>query len=114
MGGIMRLLLSLFSLTCLFACSLANSQSPPQQPSAEETQRRMDSALNAMGPMMGKMAESMIEVQLKIATQPETANAVALFKKNLFDALQKQGFTAQQAMQIVVATSLPSASMSSR
>ena len=111
----MRLLLSLISLTCLLVYSTAHSQSPPQQTSPEEAQqRRIDSTLNAMGPMMGRMAESMIQVQLKIAAQPETASAVAAFKKNLFDALQKRGFTAEQALQIVVATGLPAANMSGR
>jgi len=35
---------------------------------------------------------------------------VAGFKRNLYEALQKKGFTAEQAMQIVLHTPLPSSS----
>jgi phosphate starvation-inducible protein PhoH len=74
----------------------------------------MDATMGAMVPMMGRMMEVMIEAQLKIAVLPGTAERIAIFKKNLYDALLKQGFTKDQATQLVVATGLPSASPSSK
>jgi hypothetical protein len=74
----------------------------------------MDATMGAMVPMMGRMMEVMIEAQLKSAVLPGTAERIATFKKNLYDALLKQGFSKDQAMQLVVATGLPSASPSSK
>lgn len=61
-----------------------------------------------MVPMMGRMSEVMIDAQLKVAAKPETAERVAAFKKNLFDALVNKGFTREQALQITMAAALPS------
>ena len=72
-------------------------------------QKEMDTAMGAMVPMMGRMAEVMIEAQLKAAARPETAISIATFKKNLYDELQKKGFTPEQSLQITLATALPAA-----
>jgi len=85
-------------------------QSPiPSRPSPDEMQKEMDTAMGAMVPMMGRMAEVMIEAQLKAAARPETAISIATFKKNLYDELQKKGFTPEQSLQITLATALPAA-----
>jgi hypothetical protein len=88
-----------------------NSQAPamPPRPSAEEIRKSMDAAMGSMVPMMGRMTEVAIEAQLKIAARPETAEIIATFKKNLFDQLQKKGFSAEQALQITLSTTIPSA-----
>jgi hypothetical protein len=62
-----------------------------------------------MIPMMGKMTEVMIEIQLMEGAKPETAAKLAAFKKNLYDALIGQGFSREEAFQIVLNTSLPTA-----
>jgi hypothetical protein len=41
--------------------------------------------------------------------KPETAAKLAAFNKNLYDALIEQGFTKEEAFQIVLNTSLPTA-----
>ena len=88
------------------------SQTPkPPRPSAEEMQKSMDAAMGSMVPMMGRMTEITIEAQLKLAAMPETAERIAAFKKNLFDQLQKKGFTPSQALQITLSTPLPSANV---
>jgi len=46
---------------------------------------------------------------LKIAEKPETATRLAVFKKNLYDALIKQGFSKQDAFQIMLQTGVPAA-----
>ncbi len=87
------------------------SQPPkPPRPTAEEMQKSMDAAMGSMVPMMGRMTEVTIGAQLKLAAMPETAERIAAFKKNLFDQLQKKGFTPDQALQITMSTPLPSAS----
>jgi hypothetical protein len=93
-----------------FLCvsTLAHAQSEPRsRPTPEEIQRMTDST-GAMALVMSRMAEVQIEAQLKVAERPETAERIATFKKNLFDALRKKGFTAEQSLQIMNATALPS------
>ncbi len=107
-------LLAALSLLCF---SPAYAQAQPEQrkqPSPEEMQKMMDATMGAMVPMMGKMMEVMLDVQLKVAERPETATRIASFKKNLFDALIKSGFSPDQALQIVIATSIPAASPGSK
>jgi hypothetical protein len=97
----------------LVASTAALSQVPPPQqrpqPSPQDMQKVMDATMGAMVPMFAKMTEVMIEAQLKYAAMPETATAISAFKKNLYEALVKNGFTAEQALQIVIATAPPSA-----
>jgi hypothetical protein len=102
------------ALMWVTTCAVAQTPAERPRPTPEETQKIMDSALGAMGPVMGRMAEAMIEAQLKIAEKPETADSIATFKKNLYDALVKKGFKPGDALQIVLATGLPSASPMSR
>ncbi|MBV8125805.1 MAG: hypothetical protein JOY60_09700 [Burkholderiaceae bacterium] len=86
----------------------AQSKEPPPQQSQEEIQKSMTAAMGAMVPMMEQMTLATVEAQLKIAERPETAARIAAFKKNLFNALVKQGFTHEQALQITLATAPPS------
>jgi hypothetical protein len=60
------------------------------------------------------MTEAMLEAQLKVAERPETADMVAAFKKNLYEALMKKGFSPEQAMQLTLATAMPSAMPSTK
>src|SRR6266498_627359 len=83
----------------------AQAQEASKKPSAEEMKQMMESSMGAMAPMMGKMAEATIEAQLSAAEKPETARRIAQFKKNLYDELQKQGFSKSQAFSIMQATS---------
>lgn len=80
-----------------------------KQPTPEQMKQIMESTFGAMIPMMAKMTEVMIEVQLMEGEKPETAAKLAAFKKNLYDALIEQGFTKEEAFQIVLNTSLPTA-----
>ncbi|HEV2702046.1 MAG TPA: hypothetical protein VGV09_10475 [Steroidobacteraceae bacterium] len=63
---------------------------------------------------MGRMAEARILAQLKIAEKPETAESIAAFRRNLYDALLRKGFKPAEALQIVLATGLPAAGAMSR
>jgi hypothetical protein len=59
-------------------------------------------------PDEARTVEAVIDAQLRLAERPETAARVAAFKRNLYEALLKKGFTGDQAMQITIATPLPS------
>lgn len=100
------------ALSCmLLLFNVALAQTPPSpKPSAEEMQKGMEAAMGAMVPTMTRMAEVQIEAQLKVAEKPETAERVATFKKNLFDALRHKGFTEEQSLQITSSTSFPTVS----
>ncbi|MBV8380140.1 MAG: hypothetical protein JO369_05185 [Paucibacter sp.] len=87
---------------------------PRQPPSPQEMQKIMDATMGAMVPMMGRMTEAMIEAQLSIAAQPQTAERIATFKRNLYEALIKKGFTKAEALQLVIATGIPSATPASK
>ena len=101
------------------ACSLfqglpASAQQAQQPPSPEQMKQIMQATMGAMVSVMGPMTEAVIESQLAMAAKPETAERIAVFKKNLYDSLVQKGFKAQDALQIVVATSAPTASPSTK
>jgi hypothetical protein len=101
------------TITPLLFCAPAHGQSAPEprrQGNPQDVQQMMDATMGAMVPIMVRMTEGMLEAQLKVAERPETAARIAAFKKNLFEALKNSGFSAEQALQIVIATSIPAAS----
>jgi septal ring factor EnvC (AmiA/AmiB activator) len=107
----MRHLIASLAVAVLLQSSYCYAQETPQQQkrTPEDMQKIMGATFDAMVPAMAKMTEAMVQTQLRIAVLPDTADRIATFKKNLYDALKKSGFTESQAMQIVIATGLPSA-----
>jgi hypothetical protein len=99
-------LLALVLSTGVFAQTQASSASS-RQASSVDMQKVMDATMNSMVPAMARMAEATIEAQLNVAEKPETALRIATFKKNLYDALVKRGFTTDQALQITIGTAIP-------
>jgi hypothetical protein len=104
----------LLMVLCALSLSASAQQANPQptaqkQPTPEEMKKMMEMSMGAMVPMMVKMADGMIEATLQRAEDPATARRVAKFKKNLYDALIKEGFTAEQSLAIMESTALPSA-----
>jgi hypothetical protein len=102
-----RNVLVLTALLGLSATALARAQLP-QKPTPEQMQTMADASMVSMLPMLGRITEAHLDAQLKVAERPETAERIATFKKNLFDALRRKGFTAEQSLQILNATALPS------
>ena len=98
-------------LRYLAVCSLLLSNlalaQTAQRPAPEEMLRMADSSTAANLATLERTVEAQLNAQLKTAERPDTAERIASFKKNLFDALRKKGFTAEQSLQIVVATPLP-------
>jgi hypothetical protein len=94
-------------IAALFGLSALAHAQQPQKPTPEQMQSMMDASVVSMLPMMARISEVQMETQLKFAERPETAERIATFKKNLFDALRKKGFTAEQSLQILNSTALP-------
>ncbi len=95
---------------CLATCmAFADGPAADKKPSPDEMKQIMEMSLGSMVPIMGKMTEVVIDAELKIAEKPETAASLAVFKKNLYNALVKQGFTKEEAFKIMLNTSMPSA-----
>ena len=69
----------------------------------------MNASMNAMVPAMAKASEAILEVTLQKAEEPATARRIARFKRNLYEALLKEGFSKQQAFAILQTTSVPAA-----
>ena len=87
-------------------CGAASAQAP-SRPSPGDMLQVTDATLE-------RNIETQVNAQLKLAERPETAERVASFKKNLFDALRKKGFTAEQSLQIAIATPLPAVAASAK
>lgn len=99
--------------TASCACAFAqNPQPTPAQVQAQAAQlqaTQMHNMMEQMGPMWEKMMDAMMTAQMRAAVKPEVPEAIATFKRNLYDALRKKGFTAQEALQIVITTPPPGA-----
>jgi hypothetical protein len=108
------LLAAIVSLTALPSANAEESPPPKRPPTPEQVQQVMQNSLratmSAMVDSAGPLAEASINAQMVMAANPETAERLAAFKKNFYDALVKKGFTPAQSFQIMLSTSPPSAS----
>lgn len=102
-----KIALSLISATA--AASVANAQ--PPQPSAAQMEQMMQRQMQMMGPMFGQMTRVMMQAQFEVLSQPETAEKLAAYTRNYYDALIKQGFSKQEALEIAMNIGIPSAPM---
>ena len=110
----MKTLLICILVIVLGFIAVGNTQEKPPQPSPEAMRQQMEAAFGAMAPMMGKMTEAMIEAQLLIISKPESAEKMATYVKNFYEALMKQGFSKDEAFKIVTSVHIPSASLSTK
>ncbi|MCK6421923.1 MAG: hypothetical protein L6Q73_13605 [Aquabacterium sp.] len=98
----------------LLACAALAQPQQQQPPNPEQMKQIMQATMGAMVSVMGPMTDAVIDAQVNAAARPETAEKIAAFKKNLYDALLKKGFNAQQALQIVISTAPPAAAPSAK
>ena len=92
----------------LFACQAAIAQQPTSRPQVPDSTAMMQMAgmFNQMGPMYENMMQAMIEGTLKVFEKPETIERLARFSRRYYDALIKQGFTREEALQIVAGSGI--------
>jgi hypothetical protein len=64
-----------------------------------------------MVPMYGQIAKATIDATLDVFVQPETADRLATFARNYYDALIAKGFTKDEAIVIVARFGFPGAPM---
>jgi len=64
-----------------------------------------------MGPMYETMMKSMIEGTLKALGDPENVERMAVFTRRYYQALIKQGFSKDEALQIVAGVGVPAMRM---
>ncbi len=76
------------------------------RPSGEEV-AGMAAMMNAMSPMWAGMIEGMMEAQLSVLAKPDTADRLATFTKNYYDALVAKQFTSEEVIRIVTSTGIP-------
>jgi phage gp29-like protein len=104
-----RFVLTIVALVALTGTDVHAQQTQQTPPNPEQLKQVMQATMGAMVSVMGPMTEAVIDAQLNSAAKPETAEKIATFKRNLYEALLKKGFNGIDAMQIVISTSMPSA-----
>jgi hypothetical protein len=87
----------------LLASQAAIAQQPTARPQMPDSagMAQMAGMFNQMGPMYENMMQAMIEGTLKVYEKPETIERLARFSRRYYEALMKQGFTREEALQIV-------------
>ena len=80
--------------------TLAQQPTRPQVPDSAAV-AQMAGMFNQMGPMYEAMSQAMIEGTIKGLERPETIERLARFARRYYDALVKEGFSKEEALQIV-------------
>ncbi len=103
----MRTLIVLCAIL-LLATSTASSQQPTSRPQGPDSAAmdQMAGMFNKMGPMYESMMQAMVEGTLKAFEKPETIDRLARFSRRYYDALIKQGFSKEEALQIVAGSGI--------
>jgi hypothetical protein len=94
-----------FLAAVLFATPVFAAEEDSDGKSPAEMQREMEML---MGPAMGQMMQGMMDAMFMVLAKPETAERLASFTKNYYDALVKKGFTKDEALRIVSSVGMPS------
>jgi hypothetical protein len=76
---------------------------PP--PPADASNRAIN-MMDSMGPMVSSMTRSMMDAQLEYYKQPGKIKEAAKLTKQYYDALIKEGFSADQALKIITSDGL--------
>jgi hypothetical protein len=105
-----RLFYALAVVLLAAACEAPRS-GRAQEPSAFDASAASDSVttmMQSMGPAFGMMMENMMEAMRNVLERPETAERLASFARNYYEALLQEGFSEEQALRLTVAIGFPS------
>ena len=94
-----------FAALLLLAPVGASAQQPTVPDSAAMTQ--MAGMFNQMGPMYENMTQAMVEGTIKALEKPENIERLARFSRRYYEALVRQGFSKEEALQIVAGAGIP-------
>jgi hypothetical protein len=102
-----RTLTMLVGVGLLFATTSAAAQQPtrPAQPDTSGFSQAMG-MMTQMGPMYQTMMLAMMEGTLKALEQQQVIDRMAAITRRYYEALMKQGFTKEEALQIVAGMKL--------
>jgi Spy/CpxP family protein refolding chaperone len=92
----------------LLTTTVALGQQPTYRPGDSAAMAQMTGMFTQMGPMYESMTQAMVEGTLKAFEKPETIERLARLSRRYYDALIKQGFTKEEALQIVAASGIVS------
>lgn len=84
----------------------ASTQGMEHQQDAEEMQE-MQQQIRAMLPMMSATLHNLTQGTMQALAEPETAQNLAKFVRNYYQALIAQGFSREEALRIVSNVGLP-------
>ena len=106
---------TILAAVLLFLALPASSQAqqPEQKPAMPDSATmaqmagRMAGMFNQMGPMYETMTQAMLDGSLKALERPETVDRLARFARRYYEALIRQGFTREEALQIVAGAGIP-------
>ena len=87
--------------------AVSQGQTGPAEKSPQQMQQGMDMAMQQMGPAMNEMMRQMMDSMFTYLARKETAVKIASFTRNYYVALVKAGFTKEEALQIVINSSVP-------
>ena len=80
-----------------------------QQEMTPELQKQfMEQTMNTMIPFMGQMMKIMMQVHFEVLAEPNTAEKLASYTRNYYDALIKKGFTKEESLSIAMNMGIPS------
>ena len=104
----MRHLIICCALLALAAAPI-RAQQPTSRPLTPDSSQmaQMAGMFNQMGPMYESMMQSMIEGSMKAFEKPETIERLARFARRYYEALIKQGFSKEEALEIVAGAGIP-------
>ena len=86
----------------------APMQQMERQQEMQEMQQHMQQQMSSMLPMMSTMLQNLTQSTMAALADPRTAQDLAKFIRNYYQALMAQGFTPEEALRIVSSVGLPS------
>ncbi|MGD2135626.1 MAG: hypothetical protein PVF27_05670 [Gemmatimonadales bacterium] len=96
---------ALVALVVVAASAIVPRSAAAQDPAPSDSLAMMQ---ELMGPMMSNMMASMMDGMLTLLARPESAEKLATFTRNYYEALIRKGFTEEQALRLVAAIGFPS------
>ncbi len=78
-----------------------------QKVTPDQQQVMIQQQMNAMTPMFGQMMRVMMTATFDVLSQPESAEKLASFTRNYYDALIKKGFSKDEALKIAMSVGMP-------
>lgn len=111
MKKLVAIVMLIFFIVGVFSVGWCDEVSTESQSADTQSQKDVEHDIETMSkqmtPMFGNMVESMMQGKLKVFAQAETTILLAKFVKNFYDNLIREGFSKEEALQIVTSFGFP-------